>query len=596
MIRIPSLILMLSVALASLAGQAPARETIQTRDGATVEGLLSGDAATGFLFQPQAGGAGIPLKTLDAVRFTPVVVESTPTPPIQVDLGLSGRISGTLLSLDDKTLRLTDGPGTTTRLIDRAGVRALQQRPGEAQVLADAFTTLRESVWTQVGTPEIAPNGRSEGVPSLRLPAAGAAITHRLASPLWSGRLRLAFHDDATLQPGQLWFLDLTFRGPDGQESIQILPGWENPTLGVRSRGNGPALAIQPLSRSAGWHVLTARFGPDGTDIAVDGNELAHGAPPGGPLLEIRLATESRPGSAPPTDLAALAADLRLVRLAAPHGPPEIDPSQDDVRLLNGDQLFGTLLGADRDSVSLRIAGDATKLPWSEIAGLDLRRVDDASAAAPLSGLWVRLTWQPPGASASADWNSVEGVLDAVDRETLTIQVPYAGSIQVPRAQAVELLPMGEALRQVLDPSSHHLGNAFVTDLNPPQPEGPSWSLTFNVDAPERFDRLAFDVVQLIGVEGNLDFSQQVRDGQLLTRVFVNDREIDNLNRHLHTPNTAPERIRVALPPGTLKTGPNTVRLALSGLASDPNTLDNFGLVGVALEGPTAKKREGPLP
>ena len=60
----------------------------------------------------------------------------------------------------------------------------------------------------------------------------------------------------------------------------------------------------------------------------MDGDELAHGDAPGGPLVELRLATETRPRSSPDATLAARVADLRLVRLAAPSGPPEIDPTQ----------------------------------------------------------------------------------------------------------------------------------------------------------------------------------------------------------------------------------------------------------------------------
>ena len=40
---------------------------------------------------------------------------------------------------------------------------------------------------------------------------------------------------------------------------------------------NWTALAVQRLARQPGWHRLSVRFGPDLTEVAVDGNELAHG-------------------------------------------------------------------------------------------------------------------------------------------------------------------------------------------------------------------------------------------------------------------------------------------------------------------------------
>jgi hypothetical protein len=580
------LIVVLSAVLAGVAGPARAQETIEARDGTTVPGRLDGDARAGFVFRPAAGGAGLPLSAVRGVRFTPAEGDpARPAPPVQVDLGHVGRIGGTLRSLDAETLRLDGGPGGASLAIARDGVRAVRQRPGEAQVLAEAFDSLRESVWSSVGSPEIVPEGPAEGRSCLRLPAGGAAVTHRLADPLWSGRLRLAFHEDDVRRDGQRWFVDLTFRGPEGLETVQVLPGWEGDTLAVRTRGNGPALAVQPLARAAGWHVLTARFGPDGTDLAVDGDELAHGEGPGGPLVELRLATETRPRHEPDAKLAARLADLRLVRLATPSGPPEVDPTQDEVRLLTGDQLFGAILAADPDGVRLHLDGGEARVPWSDVAGLALERDAPRRPAATLAGMWVRLAWLPPGATSPADQDVVEGVLEAVSDAALTVNVPHVGAVAFPRSRAVDLRPLGVRRRQVLDSSAHHLGNAFTADLDPPLPGGASWSLPFAVADPAAFDAIAFDVVQLVGVEGNLDFSPRVRGGELLTRVFVNDREVDNLNRHVTTRNDAPERIRVALAPGTLEAGANVLRLELSGLAGDPNTLDNFGLLGVGLEG-----------
>jgi hypothetical protein len=599
----PPLKVVLPILLA-LAAAGPARaragETAETREGTSVAGRLEGDARSGFTFRPEAGGAGMPLSALRAVRFAPAAPDpAQPAPPVQVDLGHVGRVGGSLVALDADALRLGGGPGGASLAIARGGVRAVRQRPGEAQVLAEAFDSLRESTWSRVGTPEVVAEG-PDGRPCLRLPSGGAAVTHRLEAPLWSGRLRVAFRDDDARRPGQRWFVDLTFRGPEGLETIQVVPGWEGDTLAVRSRGDGPALAVQPLARAAGWHVLTARFGPGGTDIAVDGDELAHGDAPGGPLVELRLATETRRGFEPDPALAARLADLRLVRLATPSGPPEIDPSQDEARLLTGDQLFGAIEAADRDGVRLRIAGGATVLPWSEVAGIYLRRDAAPVPAATLAGTWVRLAWQPPGSASPADHNVVEGVLEAADGATLRLNVPYVGVLAVPRAQVLELVPLGARRRLVLDAAAHHLGRSFVPDLDPPQPGGASWSVAFDVDDPAAFDTLAFDVVQLVGVEGNLDFSPRVRKGELLTRVLVNGREVDTLNRHVTGPNDTPERIRIALPPGVLKNGPNALRLELSGLAGDPETVDNFGLLGAALEGPaggaTAPPPEAPRP
>ena len=61
---------------------------------------------------------------------------------------------------------------------------------------------------------------------------------------------------------------------------------------------NGPALPVQRLARTPGWHRLMLRFGPDTTEISVDGKDLAHGKGPDGPLVSISM------GSSPPLRLA----------------------------------------------------------------------------------------------------------------------------------------------------------------------------------------------------------------------------------------------------------------------------------------------------
>ena len=163
----------------------------------------------------------------------------------------------------------------------------------------------------------------------------------------------MSFRDDGKVFAGEEWILNATFRGPSGPASLRVVLGWAEESLAVESP-DGPSLAVQRLARTPGWHRLTLRFGPDQIEIAVDGKELAHGKGPAGPLDQIKLATSSRASTSSPKDLAAHVREIQLIRFAEPPASLEIDPSQDEARLVVGDQLYGVIRRADAEHVAHR--------------------------------------------------------------------------------------------------------------------------------------------------------------------------------------------------------------------------------------------------
>ncbi len=330
--------LLLGVAAGRTAAQGPRdgpTERLETNQGRTLAGRLVG-SASGFVFVPDGEGSPIPLEKARAITFEgPSPDPALGIPPFRVVLGPDGQLSGRLLALDEQTIRLTEGPGGQPLTIARAGAHAVLQRPGEAQVFRDGFEKLDESRWPiQLGMPELVVEPRLVGMRSLRLPVGGSALTATLAEPVGSGRLEVAFHDNGEVVPGQRWFVDLTFQTRvAGQATVRAVLGWSDETLAVESP-NGPRLAVQRLIRKAGWHRLTVRFGPEETELTVDGDELAHGPSLGGPLTEIRLATETVDRAEEPRGLAAYLDDLSLSRFAEPVGGLEVEPRLDEIRLV----------------------------------------------------------------------------------------------------------------------------------------------------------------------------------------------------------------------------------------------------------------------
>ncbi len=92
------------------------------------------------------------------------------------------------------------------------------------------------------------------------------------------------------------------------------------------------------------------------------------------------------------------------------------------------------------------------------------------------------------------------------------------------------------------------------------------------------------DVVQVVGEAQGLEFSNLVRAGELRTKVSMNGKEFDYINRHISTRNEKPERIRLPIPAGLLRAGENRLKIVQSGTSNNPNYLDDLGIVGIALD------------
>jgi hypothetical protein len=565
---------------------APGTETLVRAAGQRIAGKLRGDAARGFTFESAAQAQSLALEPGSMLIFDGP--EPDPTAgfaSFRVELGLDQRISGRLSTVDARTVRLVDSSTGGPVTVARPGVLAVIQRPGEVLVLQDGFETIDGTRWTEMGDPDLVQQPHATGMQSLQIPAGGTALGCTLREPVGSGRLDVAFHDDGALVDGQQWFVDLIFRGPAGSETVRAVLGWAEESLTVESP-SGPALAVQRLARKPGWHRLSLRFSPAQTEVAVDGNDLAHGKGPSGPLVEIRLASQPSGKIPAPEKLAGHFDDLRLVRFTEPIGGLEIDTGQDEVRLAGGDQLFGALAAADGERMSLKVDEKLVTLPWSEVSGIYFRRQPRQSAA--VEGLLVRLEWRAAAGGDPIDLDAIEGALTAVSSTALTLATPYAGTLVLPRDRRRTMRIQGSGRRIVIDPTAHHLGdNISMTPplIDPPQPEGGVLERTVELaEVPTQPAALVLDVVQVVGEANGLQFAALVQKGELRTNVSINGQPVDYLNRHITSKNDTPERIRLPIPPGRLRPGRNLIRFQQVGIANDPSFLDDLGLLGIALE------------
>jgi hypothetical protein len=561
-------------------------ESLEQGDRPSVAGRLGGSAGSGFIFD-EAGGRKVAIEPGMVVTFQgPNPETSEGLPPFRIELGSGQRISGRLGNMDDRVVRLEESSTGSALTAARAGVHAIVQRFGEMQALEDGFERLDARRWTITGDPQIVDDPHLVGMHSLRIPVGGTSLTYRLPEPVAAGRFEIAFHDGGGAAARQQWFTDLLFRGPSGAETVRAVLGWSEDSFSVETP-RGPALAVQRLSRKPGWHRLSVRFAAGTIEVAVDGNDLAHGRGPGGPLVEIRLASFNATGKTDaPRALAGHFDDLRLVRFAESSATVEVDPSQDEIRLSEGDQLFGAIQDADKDRIRVRADGQDVVLRWNEVSGLFLRRV--ATQGKPVEGLLVRAEWLSGSGVDPRDVDQLEGALAAVGDGSLTIDTAFTGTLRISHDRMRQLKVLGKGRRIVLDATAHHLGNEILggpTPLDPPQPEGGLLERRFELaEVPKGEVALTLDVLQVVGEASDLRFSDKVKRGEIRTNVVVNGRRIDYINRHITSKNETPERIRVPVPRDLLHQGENSLRLEQIGEANDPGQFDDIGVLQIALE------------
>jgi hypothetical protein len=227
------------------------------------------------------------------------------------------------------------------------------------------------------------------------------------------------------------------------------------------------------------------------------------------------------------------------------------------------------------------------KLPWSEVSGLHFRRT--AGQGATVSGLLVRAEWRAAPGSDARDVSQVEAAVTALSETTLTLATPYAGTLTIPHTRMKSMTVLGEGSRIVIDATAHHMGDEVSVVpplLDPPQPEGGVLERTVELaNVPAAPAYLVLDVVQVLSESlPEILFSALVKKGELRTNVKLNGKPFDYINRHIESKNETRERVRLPIPKGMLRDGKNVFRLELSGMANNPNFLDDLGILCIALE------------
>ena len=504
--------------------------------------------------------------------------------------GLDRRIAATLAVLcaasPSRSVRL--GLSWQSREVTHAPARRAGGRPAPRRVTSAGrrIRTLDASRWSITGKPELvavaASHRQAQSAPARRRRDRSFI---NLSEPLATGRFDLAFLDDGAVVAGQQWSIELTFQGAAGLSLVRVVAGVVGGEPGGRVAERSGRATAGPDARLAPI-LAPVRPRADRGFRRRQGAGARQGAGwPAGrdPAGELAVGASRRR----PKGLAGHFDDLQLIRFAEPPASLELDVTQDEARLVVGDQLYGTIRQADGERVSMTVDGEPISLPWSDVAGLYFRRVPATGARSRGSAGAGRVAF---GAGRRSRQHRFRRRRDSLPFPTRPSPWPrpMPACCRSHASSCARLVVQGQGRRILIDPAAHHLGDEFsmTAPLDPPQPEGALLERTLELaEVPDRPCFLVLDVVQVVG-ENSGDPLFPASSRRRAENLRRGQRQAYRLPEPLYQNATidAPERIAIPIPAGLLHPGKNTIRLELTGMATEEKQLDDLGVLQMAVE------------
>lgn len=522
----------------------------------------------------------------------------------QIQLRGGDRITAEIVRWEDEEIELRLRGGQTVA-ISRSAIAEVSVPDGEIESLYAAFE--RElPVFFDSDTLAIQPSINANwldsvhaagGKRSLNLARASQPVEITFASPIEASRVQFWFQigqpigviaSDASvaqniLPPGLR--IELNFSGEEPQSQWSVVVTANEATVSING-GTENRATRQTVPLSRGWHCLTAALFTDHALCAVDQSLLVSTVRSPGMLRSIRMSSGSP----------AWIDDMQISRLNSVPRPTVVRAStQDDcVARQDGDQWFGRARQVTATGVLLSSATESRSIPWQQIERIALRQADRPAPNRALpAGLWARLEFQPSIDRPRQAPDQIRGIVTHVNRDYFVVAHPSLGDFAIGWNQIARIDPLFFGRMIAVDARTVHLGDAIREDFRRPVPDGTEWSAEFEVPprelGPETEIWLSLDAVDLepSGVETppGSPFLKELRAGNLLTKVEVNDEPAGDLNcwiRFRATPER-PERLRCRIPTELLRSGPNTIRfrqtpLQESGARFDNCELSNFGI------------------
>jgi hypothetical protein len=508
-------------------------------NGMRFQGILRAAPQGRFSFQTESRTFN--LSHLYMVRFA----DTPPRPRTagavhRITLSDGQHLSSELIELSTSVVRIQPAWADKPLSIPRSAVLSISQSPGEITLLDEDFET-DLAAWKTRGEPELSERQSQSGHKSLLMSTPGQKLEYVPTRPVEAGRLALSYFADLIPPVGARWVMDLEFAGKESPERV---------SLELAGRGTSSALTV-PFN-PARWRRLVLEWRRDSLIVQIDGailhqvNRKASGA-----LRTVRLRCLNGP-AAVVLGGEVWIDDLRLTRFVDDLPRPPQEPEQDAIWLADGDQLFGTVLGADRRTIQLQSRSGERTLAWADVRAIHLRRQSSPIRSSIGEHVKIRL-----GEGNRLD--ELHGVLTSLDDRKLAFQHPVLGALSLDRGWLRQMQGRFFGRRIELDDAPHHLGQHLLPES--PRPEGMSLRRTFTIPAVPSTARLQVTVAHMPAAGDEPAVARMLARGGLRTEVVLNGRVIDYLNRHATRTSSVPQIITITLPASVLRAGDNVLEL-----------------------------------
>lgn len=275
-------------------------------------------------------------------------------------LSCGQHVSGQLLRVDEKKVSFVTSWGQAI-IVDREQIVSIEPAADTLLLWHDDFEASLNA-WRVDGKPMLSREWAFFGKSSLLLAASGQRLERTWMPPLRDGSIRLYFHDSG--QASSLrWAIAL----------VSAPPRKVSPTLVVDSDGYACANTKKrfgTVKPTLGWHVLHAALSNGRLRIFVEDRCLGETELDEKETIQgIRFSAE--PGPRPGKESGKLWIDEVSVARRLPElALPVPDRDQDMLWLEQGEQLFGRILSADSESVTLEAKFGKRTLAWSRLRGI----------------------------------------------------------------------------------------------------------------------------------------------------------------------------------------------------------------------------------
>jgi hypothetical protein len=511
----------------------------------------------------------------------------------QLTLTGGDRVVGEVLGWGSQMaeFRLQDGQVVSVPV---AAVSRLENSPGEVDVLDESFDAdslaMTEPKFRQMHDHTESADGTS----SLRIDSSSQGFRQILEPPLATGRIEFSFrvaNNDPSSACGE-WQIE--WGGSEDSGPPLIVRVGSDHRISTRPISTTEKLAgstSQVLKLSDGWHSFIALITPDRTRLIVDEALLDSRATPKALLTAIQF----RPAANGSKNVLWID-ELQIRKIGNPEqGAALTDMSLDRDTLVteSGDELSGKIIGVTTTSATLETLGKIRSIPLHRLTALNwfqrstvLRQFNPQKA-----GVVARIEMQPFIDRPECEPERLTVTIVSINSRHLIVQHSMIGELKIGWSDVLRIQPLFFGQTVLVDARQFHLGNSLRTDFHRHLPDGTQFKGEFELPSiPSEHPYFSLDVAELEAAGPDAPrgspFLAELRAGNLVTDVFVNDQNIGNLNQQIRFKAKIenPDRVRIAIPADVLKRGPNTFELREQPLKKNGREFDDAEVGNIRID------------